>query len=108
MFRPARWTTNQLSGIGLVAGLAALLLWSFYGRWPEIVGWPFIAVLTVMAICGSAMLLITLRDMKHRSGRGSRLRPIRTFDVVIGLALAVPSLIELSAIVPDNLAAAGF
>ena len=108
MIRPATWTTNQLSGVGLLAGLAALLLWLFYGRWPEIVGWPFIVALAVAAICGSAMLLVTLRDMKHRSGRGSRLKPIRTFDVIFGLVLAVPSLVELSSIVPENLLAFGF
>jgi hypothetical protein len=108
MIRPATWTTNQLSGIGLVAGLAAVLLWLFYGRWPEIVGWPFIVALAVAGICGVAMLLATLRDVKHRSGRGSRLKPIRTFDVIFGLVLAVPSLIELGSILPENLAVFGF
>src|SRR5262245_23671876 len=107
MIRPATWTTNQLSGIGLLAGLAAVLLWLFYARWPEIVGWPFIAALGVAAACGIAMLMATLRDMKHRSGRGSRLKPIRTFDVIFGLVLAVPSLVELSTIVPENLAGLG-
>lgn len=107
MIRPATWTTNQLSGIGLLAGLFAVLLWLFYGRWPEIVGWPFIAALTVAAACGIAMLALTLRDMKHRSGRGSRLRPLRTIDVILGFVLTVPSLMELSAILPENLAGFG-
>ena len=108
MARPATWTTNQLSGIGILAGLAAVLLWLFYGRWPHIVGWPFIAVLAVAAACGILMLAMTLRDLKHRSGRGSRLKPIRAFDVIVGLLLSVPSLVELSTIVPDSLATFGF
>ena len=107
MIRPATWTTNQLSGVVLIAGLAALFLWLFYGPWPEIVGWPFIAALGIAAACGILMLAITLRDLKQRSGRGSRLKPIRAFDVIVGLLLAVPSLIELSTIVPESLASFG-
>lgn len=103
MARPATWTTNQLSGIGILAGLAAVLLWLFYGRWPHIVGWPFIVALGIAAMCGVLMLAMTLRDLKHRSGRGSRLKPIRAFDVIVGLLLAVPSLIELQAILPLSL-----
>jgi hypothetical protein len=108
MIRPATWTTNQLSGIGLVAGLAAILLWLFYAGWPQIVGWPFIATLSVAAACGITMLAMTLRDMKYRSGRGSRLKPLRTIDVILAFVLTVPSLIELSAILPEQLAAFGF
>ena len=76
MIRPATWTTNHFSGIGL-----------------------------------HPMLVkhrdAQLRDMKHRSGRGSRLRPLRTIDVILGFVLTVPSLMELSAILPENLAGFG-
>ena len=107
MIRPATWTTNQLSGIGLVAGFAAVLLWLFYARWPEIVGWPFIAALSVAAACGITMLAMTIRDLHRRSGRGSRLKPIRTFDMVLGFVLAVPSIAELQAILPQGIAQLG-
>jgi hypothetical protein len=107
MKRLATWTTNQLSGIGLLAGLVAVMLWLFYGRWPHIVGWPFIAALGIAAACGILMLAITLRDLKYRSGRGSRLKPIRAFDVIVGLLLAVPSIVELQAILPEGMAQIG-
>ncbi len=107
MIRPATWTIHQVSGAGCVAGLAALLLWLLYAAWPEAIRFPFIAALSIAAGCGIAMLLMTLADLKRRSGRGSRLKPIRTFDIILGLLLSVPSLIELRAIVPESLAGFG-
>lgn len=105
MFRPSTWTIHQVSGVGCAAGLAAVVLWLFHAAWPEVVRFPFIVALSVAAGCGIAMLLMTLADLKRRSGRGSRLRPIRTFDILLGLLLSIPSLIELRAIVPDVLTA---
>lgn len=107
MIRLAYWTTNRISGVGLIAGLAALLLWPVYAQWPELTGWPFMAALGAAAACGIALLWITMRDIQHRPGRGSRLRPIRAFDVILGLALSVPTLVELRAILPDGLAGLG-
>jgi hypothetical protein len=107
MIRPANWTANRLAGIGLIAGLVALFLWPLYGEWPQVIGWPFMAALAVAAACGIVLLWITMRDIQHRSGRGSRLKPIRAFDVILGLLLSVPSLVELRAIVPDSLAGLG-
>lgn len=107
MIRPAKWTIHQVSGAGVAAGLIALLLWPLYATWPALVQLPFIAALAVAAGCGVAILVMTLRDLKHRSGRGSRLKPIRTFDVILGLALSVPSIVELRAIVPGTLMAFG-
>lgn len=105
MFRPSTWTIHQVSGVGCAAGLAAVVLWLFHAAWPEVVRFPFTVALSVAAGCGIAMLLMTLADLKRRSGRGSRLRPIRTFDILLGLLLSIPSLIELRAIVPDVLTA---
>jgi hypothetical protein len=107
MISLASWTTNRLAGIGCAAGLAAMVLWPLYAEWPGIVGWPFMAVLAIAAVCGIALLWITIRDIQRRSGRGSRIRPIRAFDVILGLLLSVPSLIELRAIVPENLMVLG-
>jgi len=97
------WTIQQLAGAGSIAGIAALLLWPAFVAWPDPLRLPFILILAVACFCGAAMLLITLRDIARRPVRGSRLRPIRAFDVVLGLALTIPTLIELRAIVPDGL-----
>jgi hypothetical protein len=103
MIRPATWTIHRVSGAGCAAGLVALVLWLLYAAWPDIIWIPFVAALSIAAGCGIAMLLMTLADIKRRSGRGSRLRPIRTFDLLLGLLLSVPSLIELRAILPAGL-----
>ena len=103
MIRPASWTIHQVAGAGVAAGLTALVLWPAYAAWPQIVQIPFIAVLSVAAVCGILMLWMTIKDLHRRSNRGNRLKPIRTFDVLLGLSLAVPSLIELRAIVPEGL-----
>ena len=59
--------------------------------------WPFAASLAVAAFCGLSILSITILDMiVHK--RGESLRPVRAFDIAIGTALAVPSLIQLSAL----------
>ena len=59
--------------------------------------WPFSATLAVAAFCGLSILLITILDMLFRK-RGESLRPVRAFDIAIGIALAVPSLVQLSAL----------
>ena len=60
--------------------------------------WLFAAVLAVAAFCGLSVLLITIFDMLFHK-RGESLRPVRAFDIAIGIALAVPSLIQLSALI---------
>ncbi len=59
--------------------------------------WAFAAALAVAAFCGLSILLITVFDMVFHK-RGRSLRPVRAFDIAIGIALAVPSLIQLSAL----------
>ena len=59
--------------------------------------WPFAAALAVAAFCGLSVLLITMVDMFFHK-RGESLRPVRAFDIAIGIALAVPSLVQLSAL----------
>lgn len=107
MIRPTAWKIHQIAGTGTAAGIAALILWPIYAGWPDIGALPFIVVLAVAAACGCAMLWITVQDLGRRPARGNRLRPIRTFDIILGLALAVPSLTELRAIVPGSLAQLG-
>jgi len=103
MIRSKPWSLHRIAGAGCAAGLAALLLWPVYYTWPEIALLPFMLALAAAGLCGTAILWLTMIDLARRPGRGSRLRPIRTFDIVIGLMLAVPSLLELRAIGPDGL-----
>ena len=102
-----RWSIHQLAGAGSIAGIAALFLWPAFVAWPDALRLPFILILVAACFCGAAMLWITGRDIARRPVRGSRLRPIRTFDVVLGLALTVPTALELGAIVPDSLSQLG-
>lgn len=101
------WSIHQLAGTGSIAGIAALFLWPAFVAWPEALRLPFVLILAAACFCGAAMLWITGRDIARRPARGSRLRPIRTFDVLLGLVLTVPTTIELSAIVPDSLTQLG-
>ena len=91
------WTIGRAIGVGVTAGLAALLLWPLYAAYQERVLWPFAGALAVAALCGLSILLITAVDMAlHKRARS--MRPVRAFDVVTGAALAVPCLIQLDAL----------
>ena len=93
------WTIRRATGIGVVAGLAALILWPVYAAYQERTYWFFVAALAVSALCGLSILLMTGVDMLlHR--RGDRVRPVRAFDIALGVALLVPSLIQLESLRP--------
>ena len=93
------WTIGRATGLGITAGLAALVLWPIYAAYQERVLSLFIAALGVAAFCGISILLISLGDMfLHR--RGDRLRPVRAFDIIVGLVLAIPSLLQLMTLLP--------
>ena len=84
------WTIGRASIVGIAAGLVALLMASF--RDPRDVGlYPYAALLAVTAFCGASILWITAFDMRTR-GTSGRMRPVRAFDIAIGLALLAPSL----------------
>lgn len=93
------WTIGRATGIGLTAGLLALVLWPVYAAYQERVLWPFLACLGVAAVCGFSILLMTGLDILLRK-RGQRVRPVRAFDVVIGLGLSIPALLQLNALLP--------
>jgi hypothetical protein len=93
------WTISRATGVGITAGITALILWPIYAAYQERVLWAFIVTLAIAAFCGVSILAITAADMLLRR-RGERLRPVRAFDLVIGLALTVPSLIQLQALLP--------
>lgn len=91
------WTIRRATGIGIMAGLASLVLWPLFAAWPDALLWPFVAVLALTAFCGASILLITLKDVYTRT-RGVVMHRIRIFDIVLGLLLAMPSLFQLEAL----------
>lgn len=91
------WDIRRATGVGVIAGIAALILWPLYAAYQDAVLWAFLIALAVTAFCGLSVLIITLKDMYSRT-RGKLMQRIRVFDVVLGLLLAVPSLIQLEAL----------
>jgi hypothetical protein len=88
------WTIRRASGLGGACALLALLLWPFHPGSPELLRWPFALLAAAAGLCGLSILLMTLIDMAlHR--RGSRIRPVRGFDLVFGAGLAALSLAQL-------------
>jgi len=79
---------SRATGLGFVAGAAALLLWAAYVFWPEIFVLPYVAALCVTGGCGLYVLVATLLDSVRNPRRGTRIRPIRGFDIAMGLLLA--------------------
>ena len=91
------WTIGRATGVGISAGLAALVLWPLYAAYQERVLWPFAAALALAAVSGLSILLITAADMLLRR-RGESVRPVRAFDLAVGALLSVPSLMQLFAL----------
>jgi len=88
------WSFARASGIGICAGLAALLLWPFFRRFGGVLTWPFALLAAVTGLCGLSILLMTLIDMLVRR-RGARIRPLRGFDLAVGIAMVGLSLLQL-------------
>jgi hypothetical protein len=83
-----------------MAGLAAVVLAAIIRSWPEILLYPYFGLLLVTAVCGASILWITAIDMRDR-GTSGRMRPIRGFDLAIGLAMLIPALYGLLVIAPE-------
>lgn len=96
-----RWTIGRATGLGVVAGLAALILWPAYATLQDAVLVPFLAALMLAAFGGVSILWITAVDLATRR-RGEEIRPVRAFDIVLGILLAVPSSIQLYALLIDD------
>ena len=80
------WTLPRATTIGVLAGLAAVLITGLFG---EEIRWLFLAyaaLLALTAFCGASVLWITVLDMRRR-GTSHLMRPIRGFDVVVGVLL---------------------
>jgi hypothetical protein len=78
----------RVTAAGAVAGAAAMLLWVAYSWWPRAFVIPYVLALAVTVACGAYILLATWYDSYRNPRRGSRIRPIRGFDIVSGLLLA--------------------
>jgi len=85
------WTVQRATGLGVLAGLIAIALGLLYPGLPFL-RLPFAAACAVAAFCGLTLLWVNAVDHYRHGRRGSRLVPVRVFDVVLGLFLAVPSL----------------
>jgi hypothetical protein len=94
------WTIQRATGIGVVCGFIAILIAGLFSTTRGGLLYPYAALLAVTALCGFSILWITVFDMKSR-GTSGRMRPIRGFDVAVGLALLVPSVYALSLIWPE-------
>ena len=86
--------------VGVACGMAAFLMAAAIGAWPDALLYPYAALLGITALCGASILWITATDVRKR-GRGGRMRPIRAFDIAIGLALLAPALFALRLIWPE-------
>ena len=93
------WTIPRMSGIGAVAGLLSILLWQAYVAWHDPMRLPYLAALAVTACCGVSVLVLTAADMLFHRRRGRRIRPVRAFDVILGLLLALPALAAILSLV---------
>lgn len=83
---------KRATGIGVLAGLAALVLGLFAPGWPDVLRLPFLLLCGVAAVCGLSILWITAVDRLRYGRRGERLVPLRVFDIALALLLALPSL----------------
>lgn len=82
---------------GLIAGLAALILWPVFSLTQDQVRPLYLAALAATAMCGLAILGLTIMDLTLVK-RGRSVLPARMFDLGLGLLLSAPSsaaLIEL-------------
>ena len=84
----SRWTIQQATVVGLGFGLAAFALSNFADSRALLLVYAGLLILTVA--CGTSILLILLRDV-HARQRGDRVRPIRIFDLAMGVLLVLPA-----------------
>ena len=93
------WNIKRATWLGILAGLAAILLGLGYDGWSDAFRPYYLAALGFCAFCGISILLITLKDMVVNPRRGARIAPVRGFDIAVGLILAVPSLLTLEGMI---------
>jgi Ni/Fe-hydrogenase subunit HybB-like protein len=96
------WTVKRATGIGVTAGLAGAVIWAAYGYWSEALYIPALLAAAVTAFCGLSILWITLVDARLRGARAGRRMSFRVFDIALGLLLALPAILALRALLPEE------
>jgi hypothetical protein len=81
-----RWTIQRATTLGIGFGLAALLIEAFFGEERRWLFLAYVALLGLTALAGASVLWITAFDMRRR-GTSHLMRPVRGFDVSIGVVL---------------------
>jgi hypothetical protein len=77
----------QATASGVVCGCAAVLFWLAVTGWPATFVIPYTLALAATLLCGGYVLLATCFDWALNPRRGTRIRPIRGFDLFVGLLL---------------------
>lgn len=95
-----RWTIPRATGVGIAAGIGAVLAAVAMGARPDLLRWPYAVLLALAGFCGASILWITLVDMQRR-GTSPQMRPIRWFDIVVGAALLLPAGLALHQLAPE-------
>jgi len=90
---PARWMLARAVGFGASLGLLALILWPF--AFHALLLWPFLLFAAASGLCGIAILAMTAADWRFHRPRGARIRPVRVFDLLLGLFLVLFAGLEL-------------
>ena len=85
---------------GLSCGAASILLWFALLIWPRWFVLPYVAALSATAAAGLYILFATWVDSQRRPRRGARIKPIRGFDIAVGLLLAIVSIWALRPFLP--------
>ena len=93
------WTIGRATGVGALAGSAALILWPAYAAVQEPLRLPYLLALAAAAFCGLSILWITVLDLLFHRRRGERLIPLRVFDVAFALLLVVPTTAALLSLI---------
>lgn len=84
------WTISRASVLGITAGVIALIMAGV--RDPRDGGlYPYAVLIAITAFCGASILWITAFDMRER-GTSDLIKPVRVFDIAIGLCLLLPAL----------------
>lgn len=86
------WTIPRIMAFGFGVGALTCLFRLLFAFAPETYVLPYVAGLLATAATGLLILLVTYIDTVRNPRRGSRIRPIRGFDIAAGLLLAVPAL----------------